>query len=85
MIRVIIWESDDAPKNGRFMARLLIDGKFSPAVAHGDDREELLSRMNAFLESEKQRYSVAPVPKRKKKSTDTAPAEPEYNLDELLS
>lgn len=82
MIEVLTWENEKAPKNSRFMARLLIDGKFSPVVGHGDDREELESRMEKFVESEKYRYGKKPVPS-KKAAEPSAPQA--VDLDDLLS
>jgi hypothetical protein len=77
-----IWESSDAPAGQRFLARMMLGGKFTPMVAHGSDRDELIARVEVFHEAEKERFRTQ-LPAKKAKAAPAAPRL-EIDLDDLL-
>lgn len=98
-MQIFIWESADAPPHARFMARVLLRGKFTTMVSHGPDREKLRQHVQDFLEAERNRLvkrnKKMPAPKKSENeqvaNTVTPPHQLEgeqcinIDLDDLLS
>jgi hypothetical protein len=57
-MKIITWQSEDAPPSHKWLARFLIGTGFLPTVVTGPTEEKVIERAEAFIESERKRLNA---------------------------